>query len=189
MRRLAIRPRLALNGGVVPFEITRLPSLLARSALVLALLAPQAVAAASIAGVPASFAIEAHEPVLTLQAVGAQIYECKAKPDGARAWALREPIASLMQDGRTVGRHYAGPNWDVGEGGVTGKLMASAPGATPDDIPLLQLQVAGHHGAGPLADAQMVLRLHTVGGALAGACDREGDLRSVPYRADYVFLK
>jgi hypothetical protein len=27
-------------------------------------------------------------------------------------WTLREPIATLLLDGKTVGRHYAGPNWE-----------------------------------------------------------------------------
>ena len=33
--------------------------------------------------------------------------------DGALTWAFREPIATLFQDGKTVGRHYAGPTWEV----------------------------------------------------------------------------
>ena len=50
--------------------------------------------------------------MLTLHAEGAQVYECKAGSDGKLAWAFREPIATLLLDGKTVGRHYAGPNWE-----------------------------------------------------------------------------
>jgi hypothetical protein len=46
-------------------------------------------------------------PLVTLHAEGAQIYECKTGSDGKLTWTFREPIASLMLDGRTVGRHYA----------------------------------------------------------------------------------
>ena len=52
--------------------------------------------------------------------------------DGKLAWAFREPIATLFQDGKTVGRHYAGPTWELSDGSaVVGKVAASAPGATP----------------------------------------------------------
>ena len=37
---------------------------------------------------------------------------CKAGADGKLAWTFREPIATLLADGKTVGRHYAGPNWE-----------------------------------------------------------------------------
>jgi hypothetical protein len=40
---------------------------------------------------------------------GAQIYQCKADAEGGLAWVLREPIASLFLNDKTVGRHYAGP--------------------------------------------------------------------------------
>ena len=43
----------------------------------------------------------------TLHAEGAQIYECKAGADGTLAWVFREPIATLLSEGKTVGRHYA----------------------------------------------------------------------------------
>jgi hypothetical protein len=45
--------------------------------------------------------------VATIHAQGAQIYECKADADGKHAWQLREPIATLLVNGKTVGRHYA----------------------------------------------------------------------------------
>src|SRR5262245_5156516 len=75
--------------------------------------------------------------LLTVHAVGAQIYECKPAPidrdpshGGAPTWQFREPIATLTVDGKTIGRHYAGPNWDHMDGtGVKGKTVASVPGA------------------------------------------------------------
>ena len=68
-------------------------------------------------------------------------------------------------------------------------MAVSAPGATPSDVALLELQVVDHRGAGPLQAAETVLRLRTVGGVLVGTCSQDGDLGSVPYRAEYVFLK
>ena len=128
--------------------------------------------------------------VLTLHAEGAQIYECKAGSDGKLAWAFREPIASLMESGKTVGRHYAGPNWEHADGSaVTGKAIGNAPGATANDIPWLKLEVTAHRGTGILANVSTVQRINTEGGKLDGACDKAGGFRSVPYDADYVFLR
>lgn len=141
------------------------------------------------AAIPAAFGVAERPVLLTAHAEGAQVYECKAGPDGALAWAFREPIATLIVDGKTVGRHFAGPNWQVGEDLIKGKLAANAPGATAADIPWLKLEAAERHGAGPLKDAAFVLRLDTHGGAFAGACDAAGRLHAEPYSADYVFLR
>jgi hypothetical protein len=98
--------------------------------------------------------------------------------------------ATLIVDGKSIGRHYAGPNWDHIDGsGVTGKAAASVPGATPDDIPWLKLDVVDHRGDGLLSSATTVQRTNTRGGVLQGQCDSAGVYRSVPYSADYVFLR
>ena len=128
--------------------------------------------------------------VLSTHAEGAQIYECKAGADGKLAWAFREPIATLLVDGKTIGRHYAGPNWEHSDGSaVAGKAVGSAPGAAPNDIPWLKLEVVSRRGSGILS------------GSHDGAADQYqrrqarwrlrqgGRLRSVPYSADYVFLR
>ena len=61
---------------------------------------------------PEAIAAPGETPIHTLHAEGAQVYECKAATDGKLAWAFREPTATLLLDGKTVGRHYAGPNWE-----------------------------------------------------------------------------
>ena len=128
--------------------------------------------------------------MLTVHAEGAQVYECKAGTDGKLAWAFREPIATLMADGKTVGRHYAGPNWEHVDGSaVVGKAIGNAPGATPNDIPWLKLEVVSQRGSGILARVTTVQRINTQGGKLDGACDKAGATRSAPYSADYVFLR
>ena len=125
----------------------------------------------------------------TYHAEGAQIYECTAAADGKLAWVFREPIATLLLDGKTAGRHYAGPTWELSDGGiVVGKASASAPGTTPNDIPWLKLEVVDTRGNGLLVRSSTVQRLNTRGGALQGACDKTGSFRSVAYAADYSFL-
>jgi Protein of unknown function (DUF3455) len=147
-------------------------------------------ASAAETPVPAAVAAPGETVVLAVHAVGAQVYECKAGTDGKSAWAFREPIATLMAEGKTVGRHYAGPNWEHSDGSaVVGKAAASVPGATPNDIPWLKLEVISHHGSGILAGVTTVQRINTGGGMLQGACDKAGTFSNVPYSADYVFLR
>ena len=106
------------------------------------------------------------------------------------AWTFREPVATLLRDGATVGRHFAGPSWRLDDGGqVQGKVVGKAPGAAPADAPWLKLEATAHEGQGLLSEAVVIQRIHTQGGALAGACEKDGAMRSVAYAADYVFLK
>ena len=145
---------------------------------------------AAIAQVPAAVAAPGETTVATFQGEGAQIYQCKAGNDGKLTWVFREPIATLILDDKTVGRHYAGPTWeDVDGSAVIGNAIGNAPGVTANDIPWLKLEVVNHRGVGTLADVSTVQRLDTHGGVLQGACDHAGDFASVPYSATYVFLQ
>ena len=139
---------------------------------------------------PDAIAAPGETVVLSVHAEGAQVYDCKAGADGKLAWAFREPIATLLADGKTVGRHYAGPNWEHSDGSaVTAKGAGSVPGATPNDIPWLKLEVVSKRGSGILSGVTTVQRINTSGGNLKGSCDKAGAYRSVPYSADYVFLR
>lgn len=138
---------------------------------------------------PASIRTSGQTELLTVHAEGAQVYECGVDKSGGLAWRFREPIATLFQGARTVGRHYAGPRWELVDGGtVQGKVEADAPGVTASDIPWLKLAVIAHQGKGVLDDAATIQRINTRGGVLAGACDAAGMFRAVAYSADYVFL-
>jgi Protein of unknown function (DUF3455) len=148
------------------------------------------VSASAQTPLPDAIAAPGETTVLTLHAEGAQVYECKAGNDGKPAWAFREPIATLLLDGKTVGRHYTGPNWEhIDSSAVVGKAVGNAPGTTPDDIPWLKLTVTSGRGTGILSGVTTVQRINTVGGKLEGACDKPGTYRNAPYSADYVFLR
>ena len=139
---------------------------------------------------PAAVAAPGETVVLTAHAEGAQVYECKAGADGKLAFAFREPIATLIVDGKTVGRHYAGPNWEHSDGSaVTAKAAGNAPGATSDDIPWLKLEATANRGSGALSNVTTVQRINTKGGKLEGPCEKAGTFKSAPYAADYVFLR
>ncbi len=145
---------------------------------------------AASAQMPEAIAAPGETAVATLHAEGAQVYECKADSSGKLAWQFREPIATLLLDGKTVGRHFAGPTWEHGDGSaIVGKVAGRAPGATAQDIPWLRLEVTERRGSGALSGVTTVQRIQTRGGAAEGPCDTAGAYRSVPYAADYVFLR
>ena len=50
---------------------------------------------------PDAIAAPGETIVLSVHADGAQVYECKAGTDGKLAWTFREPIATLLVDGKT----------------------------------------------------------------------------------------
>src|SRR5262249_15520383 len=115
----------------------------------------------------------------------------KSPSDGhALTWQFREPIAALFVDGKSVGRHYAGPNWDHTDGsGVKTKVTANLPRAGPGNIPWLELEVGEHRVNGLLAEAAIIERVNTKGGVANGACESAGSYLSAPYSADYVFRR
>ena len=126
----------------------------------------------------------------SFHAEGAQVYECKSGSDSELVWQAREPIATLIRDGKTAGHHYAGPSWEHIDGSaVRARVVDNAPGATPYDIPWLKLDVTIRRGVGTLSGVTTVLRINTKGGTTRGPCDKVGSYLSVPYSADYVFLR
>jgi hypothetical protein len=84
-------------------------------------------------------------------------------------------VATLNENGKTVGRHYAGPSWE--------------PAAGATDIPLLKLEVTERRGNGGIAGTTTIQRINTTGGVAEGACPTAGALLAVPYSADYAFLR
>jgi hypothetical protein len=139
---------------------------------------------------PAAIAAPGETTVLTVHAVGQQLYDCKPGADGKLVWTFNAPQATLTVDGKVVGHHAAGPSWELDDGSsIVGKAVGNAPGAKADDIPWLKLEVVSHNGSGKLSDVTTVQRINTVGGVLKDSCDRQGAGRGMPYAADYVFLK
>jgi Protein of unknown function (DUF3455) len=161
-----------------------------RVALFANLLVAPALSSTAFAQMPAPIAAPGETVVATLHAQGAQVYDCKAGSDGKLAWAFRGPIATLLLDGKTVGRHYAGPTWEHVDGSaVVAKVAGRAPGATPKDIPWLKLEVTERRGNGVLSGVTTIQRINTQGGVAEGACEKAGSFFSAPYATDYVFLR
>ena len=146
--------------------------------------------ALGLADLPEAIAVKEGAAVATLQGAGAQIYACSRNAKGALEWTFREPVAALLQDGKTVGRHFAGPTWEFADGThVVGKVSGKAPGGTAKDVPWLKLAITEPQQSGIAAGATTILRIDTKGGGFEGVCSKEGDLHAEPYAATYVFVK
>lgn len=142
------------------------------------------------AQMPEAIAAPGQALVAMVHAEGLQIYECKADASGKLVWQFREPVATLIEDGKTVGVHYAGPNWQMIDGStIAARVAGRAAGPSERDIPLLKLEVTARRGEGRLTDVVTVQRLNTKGGTAEGACDKSGALLNVPYSAVYAFLR
>ncbi len=146
---------------------------------------------ARAAGVPEAISSPGMTVVAQFHAVGDQIYGCQADKSGALSWVFREPLATLLDgSGKTVGRHFAGPRWMLDDGSwLKGATVASAPGTSPDDVAWLKLKAVEHGGSGMLSDVSVIQRINVKGGQLAGRCRTQGELKLIPYSADYIFLK
>lgn len=123
---------------------------------------------------------------LLLQAVGSgdQVYGCI---NGS--WALKAPDAKLLnQEGSVIGRHFAGPTWQLNDGSwVKGKAVAKQVAPDPTAVPWLLLESVG--GTGRLAAVRFIQRTETHGGnAPDGSCNH-GAMRIVPYTATYSFYE
>jgi hypothetical protein len=144
---------------------------------------------AAFADTPAEIAAKDEQVLFQVHAFGVQVYECKADEGGKMSWRFREPLAALSRDNKNVGKHYAGPTWEIDGSAIVGKAIANAPGEAPNDIPWLKLEVVDRHGDGPLKDVTAIQRINTQGGSFSGTCDKPGALHGEIYSADYVFLK
>ncbi|MEP6506292.1 MAG: DUF3455 domain-containing protein [Betaproteobacteria bacterium] len=144
--------------------------------------------------VPESLRAPAGESLLrTLQADGVQIYECRAKEADASAaeWVFVAPEARLVDDqGTLVGRHYAGPTWEAGDGSkVVGTVRAKIDAPQAGTIPWLLLATRSTGKPGLFAKVSSIQRVATSGGAMpATGCDKAavGQVARVPYKAEYA---
>jgi hypothetical protein len=188
------------NEGILMSDHRQAISRVARSLCRGLVLAVSLSGSAAVAEEPREIAVPGEIPGTALHAEGAQIYECWADSSNQLVWRLREPIATLIEGGNSVGRHYAALHWEYVDPGtlvwehkdgslVKAKVVARASGRTADDLPWLKLHVTAQVANGKLYGVTHVQRINTQGGVASGSCDRAGDFRSVPYSADYIFWR
>jgi len=145
--------------------------------------------------VPAALRAPAGQSLyLEALAKGVQIYECSRKGDSAYEWAFKAPEASLAdRSGRSLGKHYAGPTWEAGDGStVVGEVKARDPGPKASAIPWLLLSAKSNTGSGTFASAKSIQRVATEGGLAPAEPCTQGKLKQaarVPYTATYYFYR
>ena len=131
---------------------------------------------------------------LVLTARGVQIYECRpvVGQSAKFEWAFKAPEADLFDArGKKIGRHSAGPTWELlGGGKVVGRVKAKADAPDGQGIPWLLLEATQSEGDGIMAKALSIQRVDTIGGkAPTGPVDpaNAGQEARVPYTATYRF--
>ncbi|MGZ5035823.1 MAG: DUF3455 domain-containing protein [Usitatibacter sp.] len=126
-----------------------------------------------------------------LDAHGAQIYTCKAI-DGAYRWTFVAPEATLLENGKIVGSHGAGPVWEsVGDHSSARGTVRERQDGGASNIPWLLL-AATSQGSGRFSGVTSVQRVDTHGGVEPAApCNAafEGRDARVKYTAAYYFYK
>jgi len=149
----------------------------------------------TVAPVPAALAVLPSQPlVLEASASGVQIYVCRAGKDeqSGLQWVFSAPEADLFdKSGRKIGRHYAGPTWELDDGSkVIGEVVARDGGPDASAIAWLLLKAKETAGAGLLGRTVSIQRVATVAGKAPGPhCEKaeEGREFRSPYRATYNF--
>jgi hypothetical protein len=129
--------------------------------------------------------------VLDVTGRGVQIYSCQPTSEGYR-WKFIAPKADLFNPaGRDIGRHFAGPTWEMQDGSeIVGVVVTQASAPDTESVPWLLVRVKSQHGAGVLSDVEFVRRIDTQGGvAPARGCDAEHALGQarMRYTAQYLF--
>ena len=166
-------------------EKTLLPEV-RRAGIVALVLAVVCMAPGSIAQTAKkSIDVPPHSKLL-LRAVGSgdQVYSCF---NGY--WALQTPDAKLLdQKGSVIGRHFAGPTWQLNDGSwVKGTAIAQKAAPDPTAVPWLLLESVG--GTGRLGAVRFIQRTETHGGNAPDVSCSQDATRRVPYTATYSFYE
>ena len=119
---------------------------------------------------------------------GAQVYQWNGQ-----SWVFLRPDARLYANaGGTglVGSHYGGPTWELNSGGLVVAALNERCDVEPGDVAWLLLDVVHGEGPGVLRGVTHIQRVHTAGGvAPAGGGAFVGEVRNVPYTAEYFFYR
>jgi hypothetical protein len=119
---------------------------------------------------------------------GLQVYRW----DGA-SWTLTGPSAQLFADAEgmgLVGTHYTGPTWESTSGSTVVGAVIDRCTPDADAVPWLLLGAVSSEGPGVFQGVTHIQRVHTVGGkAPAEAGSFGGQVRGVPYTAEYFFYR
>ena len=121
---------------------------------------------------------------------GVQIYRWNGT-----SWDFVAPVASLFAEENyfgEVGSHYVGPTWESKSGSKVEGRRVPGTGCMPDAsaIPWLLLYRFSSDGPGIFNKVSYIQRVNTTGGsAPANAGSSVGEVKEVPYTAEYYFYR
>ena len=118
---------------------------------------------------------------------GYQVYRWNGQ-----GWSFNGPSATLYANaGGTgvVGIHYGGPTWEANSGGFIVGALSKRCDVDAEDIPWLLLDVVRNEGPGVFHAVTHVQRLNTIGGQAPTGSGSPGEVRNVPYMAEYYFYR
>ena len=124
--------------------------------------------------------------VLHAYAKGVQMYEWNG------TWAPRGPSATLYADADhtgVIGTHFGGPTWKSNSGSFVEGQLKKPCEVGPADIPWLLLDGIRSEGPGIFNGVTSIQRVNTVGGRAPTAPGSLGEVRNVPYTAEYFFYQ
>lgn len=146
--------------------------------------AQPAVASATTIAPPAGTKIH-----MTLSAIGVQIYRCTVV-EGRANWTFVAPEADLFDaTGKLVGRHGAGPFWELDDGSkVNGMVITRMNAPRLGAIPHLLLSATSSGKPGALVNVKYIQRVNTLGGVMPATCTTADvdKIARIYYTADYV---
>ena len=131
--------------------------------------------------VPAGNKLASH-----LYATGLQVYRWTGT-----AWTLARPDAGLFADAAytgQVGTHGAGPTWESASGSIVKgevEIRCNRPGT----IQWLRLRAVRADGPGIFDRTTYIQRVNTTGGKAPATAGTTGEVRSIPYTAEYFFYR
>ena len=133
--------------------------------------------------VPAGNRLAAH-----VYAIGVQIYRWTGTH-----WLLTAPEANLYADpsyNGKVGIHYGGPRWRSNSGSWVQGRRLSGCSPSPSGVPWLLLEGTVGWEPGLFEDTTFIQRVNTANGLTPADPGTEiGEIRRVPYTAEYYFYK
>ena len=125
--------------------------------------------------------------VFHVYARGVQIYRW----DGA-SWTPVGPSAQLFADANSkslVGTHYTGPTWKSTSGSTVVGAVIDRCTPNPDAIQWLLLGATRNEGPGVFQGVTHIQRVNTVAGKAPAEAGTVGQVREMPYTADYFFYE
>lgn len=123
---------------------------------------------------------------------GVQVYRWNANTS---TWDFVAPVAHLFAEENyfgEVGSHYVGPTWESKSGSKIEARRVLGTGCTPDPNAIAWLLLKKHRteGAGIFAKVAYVQRVNTTGGLVpSDPGTSDGELKEVPYTAEYYFYR